>query len=74
MRRAGVFFGSFMHIANDGKDLQAVELMCEEAMKTSEIEGEILNRESVQSSIRRQFGLSTDHRRIPPAEQGISYE
>ena len=72
LHRAGLFSGSFMHIAPDGKDLLAVELMSEEAMKTSEIEGEILNRESVQSSIRRHFGLSTDHRRIPPAEQGIS--
>lgn len=72
LRRAGIYSGSFMHIAQDEKDLLAVELMSEEAMKTSEIEGEILNRESVQSSIRRQFGLSTDHRRVPPAEQGIS--
>jgi Fic family protein len=72
LRRAGVFSGSFLHIAQDGKDSLTVELMSEEAMKTSEIEGEILSRESVQSSIRRQFGLSTDHRRIPPAEQGIS--
>lgn len=37
-------------------------------MKTSEIEGEILNRECVQSSIQRQFGLSIDQRQIPPAE------
>lgn len=72
LRQAGIFSGSFMHIAQDEKDLLAVELMSEEAMKTSEIEGEVLNRESVQSSIQRQFGLSTDHRRIPPAEQGIS--
>ncbi|MEI8294720.1 MAG: DUF4172 domain-containing protein [bacterium] len=72
LRRARIFSGGFMHIADDGKDLLAVELMSEEAMKTSEIEGEILNRDSVQSSIQRHFGLSTDHRRIPPAEQGIS--
>jgi Fic family protein len=72
LRRAGFFCWSCMQIADDGKDLLSVELMSEEAMKTSEIEGEILNRDSVQSSIRRHFGLSTDHRRIPPAEQGIS--
>ncbi len=41
-------------------------------MQTSEIEGEILNRDSVQSSIRRQFGLATDARKVPPAEQGIA--
>jgi Fic family protein len=34
--------------------------MSTEAVTTSEIEGEILNRDSVQSSIRRQLGLSTN--------------
>ncbi|MEG8223013.1 hypothetical protein OSJ57_20720 [Sphingomonas sp. HH69] len=32
----------------------------------------MLNRDSVQSSLRRQFGLDTDHRRVPPAERGIA--
>jgi Fic family protein len=32
----------------------------------------MLNRDSLQSSIRRHFGLATDHRRIPPAEAGIA--
>ena len=43
-----------------------------EAMKTSEIEGEILDRESVQSSVRRHFGLATENKRIRPAERGIA--
>ena len=72
LQESGVYSGSVKHLENDGKDLLIVELMSEEALKTSEIEGEILNRESVQSSIRRQFGFPTDHRRVPPAEQGIS--
>lgn len=46
--------------------------MASEALKTSEIEGELLNRDSVQSSLRRQFGLETDHRRVPSAERGIA--
>ena len=46
--------------------------MSTEAVTSSEIEGEILDRSSVQSSIRRQFGLATDNRRVPAAEQGIS--
>lgn len=49
-----------------------MELISNEALNTSEIEGEILNRDSLQSSIRRNFGLSTDHRRVPPAEHGIA--
>ncbi len=44
----------------------------EEAVTTSEIEGEILNRGSVQSSMRRQLGLSVDRRKAGPAEQGIA--
>ena len=49
-----------------------MELISEEALNTSEIEGQILNRDSLQSSIRRNFGLSTDNRKIPPAESGIA--
>jgi Fic family protein len=40
--------------------------------KVSEIEGEILNRDSVQSSLRHQFGLGPDTPNIPPAERGIA--
>ena len=49
-----------------------IELIGDEALKTSEIEGEILNRDSVQSSLRQQFGLATNKRRVPPAERGIA--
>jgi hypothetical protein len=46
--------------------------MSTEALTTSEIEGEILDRASVQSSIQRQLGLAADNRRAPPAERGVS--
>ena len=49
-----------------------MDFISDEAIKTSEIEGEFLNRDSVQSSIRRNFGLDTDSRRIFSAEQGIA--
>ena len=49
-----------------------VESMSEEAVTTSEIEGEMLNRASVQSSIQRQLGLTADTQNVPPREQGIS--
>ena len=69
----GLSFGAFKHVSEDDKPLLTVELISNEALKTSEIEGEYLNRDSLQSSICRQFGLSTaDHRKIPPAEQGIA--
>ena len=41
-------------------------------MTTSEIEGELLDRDSVQSSIRHELGLSPDAGRASPAEQGIA--
>ena len=48
-------------------------MMSGEAVTTSAIEGEVLNRASVQSSILRQLGLaSPDRRRVMPAEQGIA--
>ena len=47
-------------------------MMTGEAVKTSEIEGELLDRDSVQSSLRLQFGLDTERRRVPPAEAGIA--
>jgi Fic family protein len=68
----GVLLGALLHIPDDDKRALTADLISDEALKTSEIEGEYLNRESVQSSIRRNFGLDTDARRIPPAEQGIA--
>jgi len=72
LHQAGVLSGALKHMLDDDKAAFTVELISAEAIKTSEIEGEILNRDSVQSSIRRNFGLDTDNRRIPPAEQGIA--
>lgn len=70
--KAGVLSGSIQHIDKLNQELLKIELISNEAFKTSEIEGEFLNRDSLQSSIRKQFGLQTDQRRIEPAEQGIA--
>ena len=70
--QGGVLRGVLLHLSDDDKSLLTVDLISTEALKTSEIEGELLNRESVQSSIRRNFGLATDGRRVSPAEQGIA--
>lgn len=70
--RGGLLLGALLHIGDNDKSALTVDLISNEALKTSEIEGEYLNRESVQSSIRRNLGLDTDARRIPPAEQGIA--
>jgi Fic family protein len=69
---AGVVIGSVKHLGEDEHKQLLVELMSSEALTTSEIEGEILNRDSVQSSIQRQLGLTADKRRATPAEHGIA--
>ncbi len=72
LQQAGMLYGSLKHVSDEDHDTLKVNLISNEAYKTSEIEGEILNRDSLQSSIRRHFGLESDARRVPPAEQGIS--
>jgi Fic family protein len=69
---SGVLLGTSSHIGAADLGELRVQLMAEEALKTSEIEGEILNRDSLQSSIRQQFGLDPNFRKVPPAEQGIA--
>ncbi len=70
---AGVAIGTVKHLGEDEHSQLLVELMSGEAVTTSAIEGEVLNRASVQSSILRQLGLaSADQRRVMPAEQGIA--
>jgi len=69
---AGVLIGAARHLGEDDRNHLTVEGMSREALTTSEIEGEILDRASVQSSIQRQLGLTADRRRIAPAEQGIA--
>lgn len=71
-QNSGSVLGAFKHIRGATKDDFLVEILSNEALKTSEIEGEILNRESVQSSIKRNLGLPTTIKKILPAELGIS--
>jgi Fic family protein len=72
LHSAGLISGLIRHLDPGASEQLRIELIGDEAVQTSAIEGEILDRESVQSSLRRQFGLQTDDRRIPPAEQGIA--
>jgi len=72
LRQSGMFQGTLKHTGDDDRERLTIDLLSTEAVGTSEIEGEVLDRDSVQSSIRRSFGLDTDGRRVPPAEQGIA--
>ena len=69
---SGILIGTAEHLAESERLQLTASEMSLDAITTSEIEGEFLNRASVQSSIQRQLGLATDKRRIGPAEQGIS--
>jgi Fic family protein len=70
---AGVAIGTVKHLGDEEQTQLLVELMSAEAVTTSAIEGEVLNRASVQSSILRQLGLApADKQRVKPAEQGIA--
>ena len=68
----GMFVGTVRHLGKEERDQLTIEAMSTEAVTTSEIEGEILDRASVQSSLRKQLGFATDERRVRPAERGIA--
>jgi Fic family protein len=69
---SGEFFGVFKHVGPDDQDTLKIELIGDEALKTSEIEGELLDRDSLQASLRQQFGLGSEGRGVPAAERGIA--
>lgn len=72
LRESGYLLGTLAHIGEQDKAELTVETMSEEALKTSEIEGEYLNRDSLQSSIRKNLYATADQRKVKPAEQGIA--
>ena len=72
LRGTGLLFGAYKHLDEHERDRLRVEIIGDEALKTSEIEGEYLDRENLRSSLRRHFGLQTDDRKVTPAEEGIA--
>lgn len=72
LHTSGILEGSLKHIDQKEDDSLRIELLIDEALYTSEIEGEILNIDLLKSSIRKHLGLKSDGRRVPPAEQGIA--
>ena len=52
--------------AAKGRQPSKSKLISDEAVKTSQIEGEILNRATVQSSLRQQLGLGTEQPGVKP--------
>ncbi len=72
LEEAGVIVGSAKHLREADREALTVETMTSDAVDTSRIEGEYLDRESVQSSIRHRLGLATNRRVVAPAEAGIA--
>ncbi len=68
----GILVGGLTHLEDEDRIQLIVDAMSTEAITTSEIEGEILNRSSVQSSIQRQLGLAVGKQRSGSKEQGIA--
>lgn len=57
---AGSSFAFLKHIGKQDRNQFIVEILSIEGLESSRIEGEILDRESLQSSIKKCFGLQTD--------------
>ena len=72
LQEAGRRIGSWRHLDAQGQTELRVQWLSTEALESSAIEGEMLDRASLQSSIRRHFGLSGDRRAASPAEAGAA--
>lgn len=69
---AGISFGISKHVSEQEKQDIVINLISNEAYKTSEIEGELLDRDSLQSSIKRRFGYQEKATYNHPREDGIA--
>ncbi len=69
---SGEILGAVRHVGPSERDQLRIDLLSDEAIKTSAIEGEVLDRPSVQSSLRRHLGLSPDNYPTRPREQGVA--
>lgn len=72
LKKSGESFGIAKHLNEDEKKDITIQMISNEALKTSEIEGKILDRDSLQSSIKRCFGLKAPSTNRHPAENGIA--
>jgi Fic family protein len=73
-KESGISLGVMRHLDKENQDELRIEIICNEALKTSEIEGEFLDRDSLQSSICKEFGVGEKylHGNIKPEEAGIA--
>ena len=72
IQSSAMALGALKHVSDEEKDQLLVEVLSDETMKTSEIEGEYLNRDSIQESIKKNLRLAIENRKLPTAGFGIS--
>lgn len=72
LKGAGVAVGAMAHLPESDRNGLTISLIAQEAVDSSAIEGEILDRASVQSSIAKHLGIAADQRRANAAEAGIA--
>lgn len=72
LEQAGLLIGTSRHISDEDRIELSISVMSLEAIDTSQIEGEALDRASVQSSIQRALGLKAARTSARPAESGIA--
>lgn len=73
LHKTGEVFGICKHLNDNDHTHLKVSLISNEAISTSEIEGEYLDRNSIQSSIQRYFNLTPiQNIHIKPREQNIT--
>ena len=72
IKHSGFIAGSLLYLNEPESKQFYLEILCNEALKTSEIEGELLDRNSVQSSLLRHFSLKKDQKKDSPYESNIA--
>lgn len=69
---SGIGIGIYKALSDDDKEAMKISFLSNEALGTSEIEGLMLDRESLQSSIQRYFQFKSPLSKNHPKENGIA--
>lgn len=72
LKGIGVIVGAMDDLDGEARQGVVIELTSQEMVDSSAIEGEVLDRASVQASLARQLGFEADRRRADPAEAGAA--
>jgi Fic family protein len=70
--KSGLILGVLKYLQEEEIETIKIDILTQEAVSTSKIEGELILRDSVQSSIRKHLGLSTNSIKIPANAAGVA--